>query len=438
MLSAAAKRLEAQKLIAAVALALGVPVAAGAQTPTAATIEGAAIDPVVRGRAEALIPVLAGKPGYATLFAGSFRQEVPEQRFAPLAKQLRSQLGEPRRIERFAPSGRWSANIVIGYDRGTATARISVAATPPHAVTGLLLTGSALRGDSAAKIQAEVAALPGLAQIGVYALDGATPTPVFETKGDAVAPLGSVFKLWLLAETARQVAEGTLRWDRVVPVGRPSLPSGVLQDWPEGTPVTVQTLATLMVSISDNTATDTLLTLLGREQIDAMAARYGATGPVPTTREAFVIKSDPGLTAAWAKGDAAQRRALLHTQAARIAGATLDPMMFGSGPLANDSVEWFAAPRDMARLLGALKDAGPVVRAILSINHGVDPATVARFDYVGFKGGSEPGVIALDLLARTKAGRWYAVVGSWHRPDAAVDEATLLPLVSRALTLVVE
>ncbi len=438
MLRGAAQRLEAQELIRAAALALATLTPAAATAQTAPPAPTPATDPAVRTRADALIPVLAGKPGYATLFAAPFKQAVPEARFTPLTQQLRTALGEPRRIERFTPIGQWAAMLIVGYDRGTATVRLTLDAAAPHAVTGLLITGTALRDDSAAKVQAEVAALPGIATIGVYALDGATPTPVFEVKCDTPAPLGSAFKLWVLAEAARQVAAGTLRWDQVVPVGTPSLPSGVLQGWPARSPVTVQTLATLMISISDNTATDTLLTLLGREQVDAMAARYGANGPVLTTREAFVIKSDPALIAAWQKGNAAQRRALLSAQAQRIAAATLDPMMFSSGPVATDSVEWFASPRDMARLLAALKDAGPVVRGILAINHGIDPATVARFDYVGFKGGSEPGVIALDLLAQAKTGRWYAVSGSWHRPAAAVDEAKFLPLVTRALALVAQ
>ncbi|MCM0011873.1 hypothetical protein, partial [Klebsiella pneumoniae] len=95
-----------------------------------------------------------------------------------------------------------------------------------------------------------------------------------------------------------------------------------------------------------------------------------STGTVLTTREAFAIKSDPALIAAWGKADAAGRRALLAAQANRFEGQPLDPLMFSSGPVANDSVEWFASPKDMARLLAHLRDAGPVVRGILGINPG--------------------------------------------------------------------
>lgn len=433
MLRAVAKGLEAQELIlASLALAAAAPLAATAQTVPSTV----ATDPAVRARAEALVPVLAGKPGYDTLFAAVFRQAVPAPRFASLTQSLRATLGAPRDIAQFQPIGRWAATAVVRYERGSATMRLVLDPAAPHAITGLLVTGTALAGDTAVRIRTDLAALPGTAQLGLYALDGDVPAPVFAAGGDTPAPLGSAFKLWVLAETARQVAAGMHRWDEVVPIGPRSLPSGMLQAWPAGAPVTVQTLATLMISISDNTATDTMLTLLGRDRVDAMAARYGGTVPVLTTREAFAIKADRALTTAWIAAAPAQRGAMLAAQAQRIASAPIDPLLFSSGPVASEGVEWFAAPRDMARLLASLRDAGPVVRDILSINPGIAPATAGRFGYVGFKGGSEPGVIALNVLVQAKDGRWYAVTGSWHRPDAAVEEAPFLALVTRALDLI--
>ncbi len=433
MLSALAKRLEAQELIAAVALGCLAPVAASAQTPAAAAAEA---DPAVRAQAEALLPMLNGGPGYEALFSPAFRQAVPQDQWSALTAQVRDSLGAAQRIATVTFRGRFAAAVEVAYAKGTATLLIAVDPAAPHAITGLRITGTTRSDDSAAAITQALSALPGTTRLGVYALDGATPTPVLAVNDAAAAPLGSAFKLWVLAEAARQVAAGKHRWDEVVPVGTPSLPSGMLQGWPRGTPVTLQTLATLMIAISDNTATDTLIGVLGRNQVDAMATRFGGSGPVLTTREAFAIKSDPVRIAAWTKADAAGRRALLTAQADAIATQRIDPMMFSSGPIANDSVEWFASPRDMARLLAHLRDAGPVVRGIMGINPGIDPATAARFRYVGYKGGSEPGVLALNLLAQAQDGRWYAVVGDWNRPDAAVDDAAFVALVSRALALV--
>ncbi len=437
MLRALAKRLEAQELIVALALGCLAPVAASAQTPPPAAAPVAAdADPAVRAQAEALLPVLNGGPGYDTLFAPAFRQAVPLGQWQALTAQLRDSLGAPQRIATLTPKGRYAAQLVVDYERGTATMLIAIDPAAPHAITGLRITGTTRSDDSAATIEKDLSALPGTTRLGIYALDGATPTPVLAIRDAQPAPLGSAFKLWVLAETARQVAAGRHRWDEVVPIAAPSLPSGILQAWPARTPVTLQTLATLMISISDNTAADTLIGVLGRKEVDAMAARFGGSVPVLTTREAFAIKADPTRIAAWQGADAAGRRALLAAQGRAMATQRIDPLMFSSGPIANDSVEWFASPRDMARLLAHLRDAGPVVRGIMGINPGIDPATAARFRYVGFKGGSEPGVITLNLLAQARDGRWYAVVGDWHRPDAGADDAAFVALVSRALSLV--
>ncbi|WP_373047449.1 serine hydrolase [Vulgatibacter sp.] len=76
----------------------------------------------------------------------------------------------------------------------------------------------------------------------------------------------------VVAELVRATEAGERRWDEVVRLAPEaySLPSVLLQDWPAGAPVTLQTLATLMISRSDNTATDQLVHLLGRERIEAM------------------------------------------------------------------------------------------------------------------------------------------------------------------------
>ena len=192
-----------------------------------------------------------------------------------------------------------------------------------------------------------------------------------------------------------------------------------------------------MISISDNSAADTLVTALGRRQVDAMAAAHGGSTPVPTTRELFVLKSDPALAAAWRRANPAERRALLTDNAVRIGGATLDATMFSNGPVAVDSVEWFASPAAMAGLLDTLRR-DPTAAAILAVNPGADPVTAARFAYIGYKGGSEPGVLTMNFVVRTMAGHWFAVASAWHRSDAAVEETTLLALAARALALVAD
>ena len=406
------------------------PVAALAQAP------GVTADPILHRRADALVGILATGEGYERYFAESFRAKVPREQLATLAAQLKANLGAPQKVESFTATTAWSADLVIGFERGTATVKLVLDPAAPHAATGLLVTGTGTRDDSLAKVTADFRALPGASGFGLYELGDGALTPIAAYRADVAAPIGSAFKLWVLDEAARQVAAGTRNWADVVRVGPPSLPSGVLQNWPAGAPVTLQTLATMMVSISDNTATDTLMAALGRAAIDARAAANGGSAQVLTTREAFVLKSDAGLLAAWKAAPPAARRALLDDRAAEIAAKPLDASVFGGKPVAIDSVEWFASPLAMAGLLDRLRRAEAPVPAILGVNAGVDTATAGRFRYVGYKGGSEPGVMAMNFVVQAKDGRWYAATGNWHRADADVSELRFLGLMTRLLALV--
>ncbi|VVT16941.1 conserved exported hypothetical protein [Sphingomonas aurantiaca] len=402
--------------------------------PVGAVAQGVA-DPALRAKADALVAILDGRGAYDTYFAASFRDKVPQAQFATIVAQLRATLGAPQTIESLTATSAWSADLVVGYARGTASVRLALDPAAPHAATGLLITGTAARDDSLAKIEAEFRALPGASGFGLYALGDGKPEPILEYRADIVAPLGSAFKLWVLAELARQVAADERHWADVVKVGAPSLPSGVLQTWPAGSPATLQTLATLMISISDNTATDTLLTTLGRAKVDAMAEGAGGSVPVMTTREMFALKGDAALAKDWGAGSVVDRRALLVDHAVKIATTKLDMSVFAGKPVAVDSVEWFASPAAMAGLLDRLRAADDTTRAILAVNAGVDPGIAARFRYVGFKGGGEPGVLSLNYLVQAKDGRWYAATGNWHRADDAVNELRFAGLMGRALAV---
>ena len=123
-------------------------------------------------------------------------------------------------------------------------------------------------------------------------------------RADAPLAVGSAFKLAVLKAVAQAVQQKRLAWDQVVrldPAWR-SLPSGVLQSWPGGTPVTIETLADMMISVSDNTAADALIALAGRGAVQTVSPR---NTPFLTTREACVLKGSANgdLRARWLAGE---------------------------------------------------------------------------------------------------------------------------------------
>jgi beta-lactamase class A len=432
------KRRSMRDWIAAIMLAIAVLLAlpAAAQAPQA--------DPALTTRLGDLLQVLNGAGDYDALFSPTFRTAVPQAEFAKYVAQLRALGGTATGVDAVEPRTPWAATVQIGYTGSVATMQIAVDPAGTHQITGLRITGSQPRDDSIARLEADFRKLPGASGFGIYTLGAGEVHPVVEANGTIPAPLGSAFKLWVLAEASREVSAGERQWSDVIRVGPKSLPSGILQTWPDRAPVTLQTLATLMISISDNTAADTLLTTLGRDKVGQMVAAIGVadpdrTLPLLTTMQAFALKSpaNADLAAAWqAAKTAGDRTTLLDRDGARLAATRIDPHMFDAKPLAIDSIEWFASPRDMAHVLDWLRVNGDdTTRAILAVNPGTDPTTAAHFDYIGFKGGSEPGVITLNFLVRTRAGVWMAITGNWHDPAAPVGSLTFASLMNRALLL---
>lgn len=397
-------------------------------------------DPAIVARANELPALINGTTTFDSYFAPSFKAAIPRDKWDPLVAQLIAQMGKPIALASFAAANPWSGTARIKFERGIVNIQLAIEPTAPNRVSALLFAGFELADDSVQKLATAFGSLPGSSGFGIYALGDTAPRLVAGYNSDKPAPLGSAFKLWVLGELAREIGAGERKWADVVPVGPASLPSGITQAWLPGTPVTIQTLATLMISISDNTATDTLVGL-ERRKLDAFVAAVGAPAlaPILTTRQMFAIKSVPNadLAATWAKTAGADRRKLLDDNAARLAATPLDVAIFMSGkPIAIDTLEWFASLRDTAGVLDWLRTkGGDTALALLAINPGTDTVTRARFDYVGFKGGSEPGVLTLNYLLRRKDGRWFAVVGNWYRKDAGVDTALLAQLMNRALIL---
>jgi beta-lactamase class A len=398
--------------------------------------------PALRAGGERVVALLKGEAAPAEIFTPAFLAEVPEAQVRAITAQFAAQYGAVRGLARIEPVSAQSGTIHVDYARATVHLSLVVDARPPFRISGLLLTGADMRGDSMAAVLAEIRALPGQASVAVARLGGPAPVVTAGVAPDRALAIGSAFKLWILAELSRQVVAGERRWSDVVPIDRRSIPGGTLYGWPRGAPVTLHTLASLMISISDNSATDVLLHLIGREAVERMMERIGVAAaarnrPLLSTLELSAIKTGPDIARdRWLRADEAERRRILARDYAGLDPASVDISRFTGAPLYIGGVEWFASPADLARTMDWLRVNGDDgARAILAINPGLAPQIQGAFAYVGYKGGSEPGVISLTWLIRNRAGGWFAVSGIWNDPAAAVDPIRLAVLMARAVQL---
>ncbi|HEU5288129.1 MAG TPA: serine hydrolase, partial [Candidatus Limnocylindria bacterium] len=116
---------------------------------------------------------------------------------------------------------------------------------------------------------------------------------------DELFPLASLVKVPILITLYREVHAGRIDLrERVAYQSATRVPgSGVLQDLDDGLSVTVRDLATLMVTVSDNTAADVLLARLGKDRVEQAMHDLGAVSVrVPfSIRELFEEITDaPG------------------------------------------------------------------------------------------------------------------------------------------------
>ncbi|WP_424922137.1 Cpe/LpqF family protein [Streptomyces sp. wa53] len=248
--------------------------------------------------------------------------------------------------------------------------------------------------------------------------EGGSTGTLYAKDADRPMPNGSSYKLYLMRALADAVASGAVRWDdevTVTPALR-SLPTGDMQELPDGTRVAVRETAYKMIAMSDNTAADLIQDLLGRDAVERAVEEGGHSDPALlrpflSSHEVFEIGwGAPGLRAEWGAADEDGRRRLLE----RIAG----PMSVRGSDLGatvhQQGLDWHMSAWDVARVLSALaedgrRDTSGAVEDILTAYPGV-PVDPARWPRVVFKGGSCPGVMMFCWLLEDPDGVRFTVV----------------------------
>lgn len=395
--------------------------------------------PTLSDRAEQLPAVITGTMKLGDYFTPEFLAAVPPAQLKAINASLVAQHGAPLGIERIEAKDAVRATVFLRFAKSVGRVEMTLDPSQSGKVAGLLLTGFTADNESLAAIVDEVRMLPGASNLLIARLDAAASEPLIAHNADKVLAIGSTFKLYILAELAAQVQRRKLGWDRVTAVDRKSFSSKATENWPLGAPVTLHSLASWMISVSDNGATDILLDVLGR---DAVGKRLQAIGnsaadrnlPFLNTVEAFALKSNANaaLRVQFLAASEAEQRRLLDSAANRLTLEAITGEMFIGKPLHIETIEWFASAQDLARLMNHFRPPDQSdARAIMAINPGIARDTAARWAYLGYKGGSEAGVISMSFLLKSKNGRWYAVTASWNNAAAPVDNDVFAGLMQR-------
>ncbi len=383
--------------------------------------------------------IFAGKSvQFDTIFTSRFLEKVPPMQLRMIVTQVTAESGPCSSIR--VTDQRSSYQV---FAEGSTTGgwllpfTLTVETTPPHRIAGLYVRPPVKPTVDINSVVEDFKALPGKTSLMVADLTSGI-TLASHASSERL-PIGSTFKLYVLGELLTSMH----KWEDVTRIDSSlySLPSGSLQTWPHGSPITLHTLACQMISVSDNTATDHLLQVLGADAVMRGQAMLGHSAPEVndpflSTREMFLLKfCDQGRYArAYAQAEPSKRREILRLVKDTFA---LSDVSISSTPVLPDSVEWFASTAEIVRALDWFKMAsttkeGAAALEILEINPGL-MLDRTKWKRVCYKGGSETGVINMSYLLQNTEGKWFALSASWTNPQSSVDELKFSGLVERVI-----
>lgn len=402
-------------------------------------------------RAHEASGILSAQPNWPEgMFDPAFSRQVSDDQLRGIGRDFFSKAGAVKTVLGTSRTNAHSGSFDLVMEKGVVVPmQLTISDKPPHQVVGLFFGKPVPLMKDMPAVAKALRKLGGRISFGVWKLGDGEPQPLATLDPDTPLAIGSAFKLYVLGTLMEQLKAGRSP-AHTVPLTDAcrSLPSGQMQEWPANAPVTLSTAANLMIAQSDNTATDLLIRNLGRENIEAMLPVMGMKDPARnrpflTTVELFRLKlmQDESLADEYLKLDEAGRRRFLQE---KVASGPLDLAKMDVGGLATpnriDQLEWFASASDLCRALDWIRVAGEgpagsparTLRDALAINRGLD-ISEDRFPWVGFKGGSEPGVICLAYLLQDRAGTWHALAVAWNETEEGVQESELAALVQRAI-----
>lgn len=275
--------------------------------------------------------------------------------------------------------------------------------------------------------------------------------PIIERNGDTPRATGSVFKIWVLGGVADALMAGDIRVDDTVPLVAAELArGGTINSEPLGTPFPLRDMATLMMGISDNSATDHLHELVGRSRIETVVQQFGNTHaglmtPFPSVNEQFHLFFSVSAQQAtdYLNGTELFQRDFMNNVLVPLGPVTAVPR-FHEFMLIDGS--WRASPRDVCAAFSALRRYNDRTDAfsVVDTAHGsqaAQPGVRNRWQRVWYKGGSlsfgtELRVLAHAWMLESDGRGAFAVVALANRRSGVIDTVNVQSVLGRVLQLV--
>lgn len=363
----------------------------------------------------------------AQFFSEEFLAAVPEAKINEIISLYLQTLGA------FKGSRKTDNGYMVEFENGET--RSTIAINQDQKIAGLWFGAPEIRNDTLESVRKSFLELSGKVSICLlkHEKDG---------KGNEILALdhhkpmavGSAFKLCLLQAIEEEIIKGNLKWSDTVALkdAWKSFPSGIMHEWPEGSVHTIETMAGLMISLSDNTATDHIFNMLGHEKIrkffpETCVDLYN-TSQVLKLKFFFPEKAKEFAAAG------KEKKQLILNEMDNIAPsqiASISAIYSANKPFLIEEIEWFISTLDLCEIIYSLRE-----NRLCRINPATGLIDPKDWHQIGFKGGSEPGVLNYTWVLQKTAESPVFTLSCTINDTAKPVDSNFDMVVSRLLKVV--
>lgn len=309
-------------------------------------------------------------------FSDSFLQAVPAEKIVPVIALYRKKLGK------LINADQNKDGYTLRFENGNAPCKIFI--DTEQKINGFWLGPYSLSHDSFETLLSELRSLENdQCATSLCIMKNGTDILFSHNKTRALG-VGSAYKLYILkALDSTLNKHSDLKQTIILTNKNKAYPTSTLINWPEDTPLTVKTLANLMISVSDNTATDMLIDHLGRHVIETFAPETCC--PLLKIVELFNLK--------WRISDTIRKKyihASLEEKYEMLKSTVIsqrsEKLNFSETPAFVNELGWHIDTEELCRVIYELRN-----NSSLYINSGLVQRDA--WHKAGYKGGSVPGVL---------------------------------------------
>jgi len=342
-----------------------------------------------------------------------FLSKLPTDKLVGILKGFKKQEGKCVNIEKID-----AKNFLYTTDKSQRAMQLYL--DKNEKIRGLWFGNATSYGEKLSAVKEELSKLPGKTSLS-YLKNG--KAELLSHNPDLPLAIELSSSLFLLKLLSQRVNKTKLNWNSSLKLNSKlkSIPGGRLYDWPSRAPVTVQTLATMLMAYSDETAFDHVLNLIGRKNLEKVSPK---NKPFLKTLDYHKLRGDKIL--AFSKKKIKEKREILKT----LEKKSIEELSTVSTSFEIDSIGWFGTTRELCKIIHSIRN-----EPYASVNPGL--AQRGGWESAAFKMGRAPGIIQYTQLVVPKGSKdSFCISITWNYPNGEMDPSKIDSLLSRILSKV--